>query len=267
MKELNQKEAAHEVVTAIHCPQGPRRVRRFPARKPLMANGNLKMSATLSDENWSPGELERLSASMATVDPTSELFWYSVSCLVRDRTESECRAKWFSVAKTPIPKLSKKAPVQQNEVDCVGDEDDIFNSSPMRGFPCTNSDKPDSKDTTGFLCHYFGSVVKVKDDACAVVSERLAANPISFRPKAGYKTYLQNLRRDVSRAEKKVPARKPVGKTKGPSAISESIFESDVDVNVRLTPGGTLNVKSQYDDEGDDDFWGDDYDAEDEEAE
>ena len=260
-RSMSVERDAVQLVTTLSSRKGPRRVRRLPGRKPLLVIRNSRNSS-LSDNDWSSEEMAQLSAAMATVDPTTELFWYSVACLVRNRTESECRAKWFSVAKTPIPKLSKKAVLENKEMVCGGDEDDIFNSSPLRGFLQSDIGKSENRDTAVLLSHYFGSAIKAKGETSKGTVEMVTAKPAPFRPKAGYKTYLQNLRRDVSRAEKTGPARKVASKTSGPSAISESVYEADVDVNIRLSPGGTLKIKSQYEDDGNDDFWGDDYDAE-----
>ena len=119
--------------------------------------------------------------------------------------------------------------------------------------------------------HDVGSAIKMGAKTCAVASNSTSSamkrvEP-NLRPKAGYKMYLQNLKRDVARAQKEMPCQKGQSKLsgKGPRTLSETVYyDSDVDVNVRLTPGGTLKVKSQY--EGDeDDFWGAEYDAEDEE--
>lgn len=241
---------------------GPRRIRRFAGRKPLLTTGKLKACTSSSDDDWSPKELERLSSAMAKVDPTSETFWYTVALLVNDRTESECRSKWFSVAKTPMPKLSKKEARQQNDKEHSDDEDDIFNSSPMRGFLLPDNGIQDS--ATVFIDENVGSAIKVKGKTSGNTAGSISTNMSSFRPRVGYKMYLQNLRRDVSRAEKADAGRKVAAKTKGPRAISEAVYDADVDVNARLTPGGTLKVKSQFEDE-EDDFWAADYDGGDEE--
>jgi len=249
----------------------PRRI-RVAERKPLVAKRNVDATVAYSGDDWTAEQLDQLSAAMGSVEPTSASFWHDVASLVDERTESECRFKWFSIAKTPMPKLTKRSCAKKGAIrELSDDEDDIFNSSPMRGFfvPDGNDDS-DENNAAVFMNHDVGSAIKMGAKTSAVASNnnsstRKRVEP-NFRPKAGYKMYLQNLKRDVARAQKEVPSRKGQSKLsgRGPRTLSETVYDSDVDVNVRLTPGGTLKVKSQYE-EDDDDFWGAEYDAEDEE--
>ena len=171
-----------------------------------------------------------------------------------------------------MPKLTKRAGANKGAIrDQNGDEDDIFNSSPMRGFSLCDGEGESNNDTAAafVMDHNVGSAIKIgakpSADAAGSSSYDPKHSEPNFRRKAGYKQYLQNLKRDVSRAEKEAARRKGsklVGK--GPRTLSEAVYDSDVDVNVRLTPGGTLRVKSHYEDE-DDDFWGGEYDGDEEE--
>jgi hypothetical protein len=71
------------------------------------------------------------------------------------------------------------------------------------------------------------------------------------------------MKRDVSRNQKDNKSKKTQGKSKqGPRCLSEAVYEEDVDMNARLTPGGTLKVKSMVEGD-DDDFWGEMYGSED----
>ena len=259
------------VASALPARREPRRI-RVAERKPLVAKRNVDATVASSGDDWTAEQLDQLSAAMGSVEPTSASFWHDVASLVDERTESECRFKWFSIAKTPMPKLTKRSCAKKGAIrEQSDDEDDIFNSSPMRGFFVPDgNDESNQHDAAVFMNHDVGSAIKMGAKSSAVASnsnfstmKRMEPN---FRPKAGYKMYLQNLKRDVARAQKEVPSRKGQSKLsgKGPRTLSETVYDSDVDVNVRLTPGGTLKVKSQYE-EDEDDFWGAEYDAEDEE--
>jgi hypothetical protein len=88
--------------------------------------------------------------------------------------------------------------------------------------------------------------------------------PIKFQPKAGYKSYLQDMRRELNRSLKEPKGRKKKDSScftkNGPRTLSERIKDSDVDMTARLSPGGTLKVENRG--ELDDDFWDELHDGE-----
>jgi hypothetical protein len=219
---------------------------------------------SISTDSWSSLEVKKLREAQGKADSLSDTFWSDVAVHVGEKSALECRDKWFSLVQTPNPRQArkKKNATKKPPPEAVYDEDDIFNSTPMRGDldgGAPNQGSPMKVD--------FGSAIKVDGtNAAAHISSKYegASNPIDFQPRAGYKSYLQGMRRDVSRNQKENKSKKTQGKSKkGPKYLSEAVYEQDVDMNARLTPGGTLKVKSMAEGEDDDDFWGEMYGSED----
>lgn len=234
---------------------------------------------------WSEANLENLRKAHKRVDPRSYCFWDDVSEILEgERTAGECRDKWFSLVKTPIPNRKPKrqrvagtgvvADVEHSNSDphlhiesiAVAD-DDIFNATPMRKVVATLDDENE-------LCAISkmdleGSAIKIKerrtvdDDASAAFSaeDTEAGEPVNRHrhqaprgPPQGYKMYLQSMRRTMKR-ELKAKRKKKTSKVaslKLGKNLSEWADEGDVEMNCRLSPGGTLQIrKSGYDDDED----------------
>jgi hypothetical protein len=217
---------------------------------------------SISTDGWSSLEIMKLREAHGMVDSLSGAFWSDVAIHVGEKSALECRDKWFSLVQTPNPRQVKKTKnaTKKNAPVAVYDEDDIFNSTPMRGElggGAPNEGSPMMVDV--------GSAIKVNgtNTAAHLSSEYDGViDPIDFQPRAGYKSYLQGMRRDV-RNQKQNKSKKTQGSTQGPRCLSEAVYEGDVDMNARLTPGGTLKVKNMAEGEEDDDFWGEMYGDED----
>ena len=219
---------------------------------------------SISTDGWSSLEVTKLRAAHGKADSLSDTFWTNVAIHVGEKSALECRDKWFSLVHTPNPRQAKKkknGTTKKPVPGAVFDEDDIFNSTPMRGELGSGVSKEGSPMRVDF-----GSAIKVDGkNAPAQLSSEYegATNPIDFQPRAGHKSYLQGMKRDVSRAQKDNKSKKTQGvKKQGPRCLSEAVYEEDVDMNARLTPGGTLKVKSMAEGD-DDDFWGEMYGSED----
>lgn len=220
---------------------------------------------SISADGWSSLEVTKLREAHGKADSLSDTFWSDVAVRVGEKSALECRDKWFSLVQTPNPRQAKKkknGTTKKPAPGAVCDEDDIFNSTPMRGelgSGAQNEGSPMRAD--------FGSAIRVDGaNATARLSSEYEGtiNPIDFQPRAGYKSYLQGMKRDVSRNQKDNKSKKKQGASKqGPRCLSEAVYEEDVDMNARLTPGGTLKLKSMTEGDDDDDFWGEMYGSED----
>ena len=141
------------------------------------------------------------------------------------------------------------------EVD-AGACDDLFDATPWRGKERELSLPPDLD---------FGSAIKletsVTDRSGQVDSDDESAQ---WKPRAGMSKYVQ----DVRRAAQKPPQnRRDYNNTQGggrTKELRERLDEDGINMDVRLTPGGTLNFKCLRDDNVDD-FFDDYYGAEEDE--
>eukprot|EP00536_Pseudo-nitzschia_multiseries_P017168 jgi/Psemu1/292890/fgenesh1_pg.1412_\ len=222
---------------------------------------------------WTQVDLRTLHKAHRTVDPTSFSYWEDVAEIVGEKSATECREKWFSLAKTPEPKRPKPKKNDKGQtaplINPRNIEDDIFNSTPMR----SAFGSGDNIDVSGFeelgdiSSMNVGSVIKINrlnhsNDKIPQTNNERAAYPL------GYKTYLQNIGRSMRQKDHK--------QNKGDSIrpplqfgkkLTGRVNEGDVEVKCRLSPGGTLQVDTygDTDTEGylDDD---EDDDAEDEVA-
>lgn len=205
-------------------------------------------------DGWTTTQLNQLWTAYACVDPTSSSFWHDVASLVSGgKTAAECRLHWFSIAKTPSLKISKRITAAEHASMIDDDEDDIFNSTPMRisFLPSLN------------VVERNAHVMKVSVPAnISETTEPIETIIKNFRPKPLSKAYLQRLRRDASRFEKE-NNRKKVRNCipKRAKMLSEEVVDHDMDIKIRLSPGGTLKVHAQIDEE-EDDFWSEMSDAE-----
>lgn len=212
------------------------------------------------EDGWTGLQVFQLREAHRKADPTSVTFWNDVASLVDDKTAAECSAKWFSLVKTPAVKAagrgkgSKKVHRPKLEEAVDDDDDDIFNSTPMRGVLL------DGQENAAAMLPMdvdFGSAIKVRD-ASGMTDDSSDSAPV-FRPKPGYKSYVQAMRRDVNRPKKGKKKKKPTELKVKNRLITDAIYDGDVDMNVRLSPGGTLQVKNNDGDE--DDFWGEMYES------
>ena len=191
--------------------------------------------------------LQTLFSAHKSVDPKSFSFWEDVAELVVTKTTEDCREKWFSLAQTPTTKSAptKTKQAQSRSLNDIAFEDDIFNATPMRGmadvFACDEQHR--EKD---------GSKGMVKSpierNEATSNTETMAAG---IQPK-GYKMYIQKMGQCVRRKDPKAKkGRKKDAKLN--RYFSEWDGEGDVEVNGRLSPGGTLRLNT-HGNEDDEDF-------------
>ena len=196
--------------------------------------------------DWTHEQIMQLKRAHGAVDPTSATFWVDVSELVDEKSPEDCSNKWYSLSKTPMVK-SKMAAKQKGgrtgSTKSLFSDDDIFDSTPMRDYACS------TKSAHELDNEVFGSAIKVGGSS--------ATGQLHHITKAGYKTYVQDLRRKINREnkanKKKMPKRDGTmaPKTK---TLTRMITNGGITTSARLSPGGTLRLKSNYDSE--DDFWG-----------
>ena len=202
-----------------------------------------KFCAEEDSSVWKPSELHELFSAHKSVDPKSFSFWEDVAELVSSKTGEECREKWFSLAQTPTAKAAptKAKQVVSRGMSDIAFEDDIFNATPMRGV----------LDTSGCL-----GETKYKDESKAITQCRTGGIgtgvhqeyfPAGVQPK-GYKMYIQKMGQCVRRRDPK-PKKGRKNEAKVNKYLSEWDGEGDVEVNGRLSPGGTLRLKTHGDEE------------------
>jgi hypothetical protein len=220
--------------------------------------------------------MAQLKLAHSSVNPKSSTYWVDIASFVYDKSPAACRDTWFSLIKTPQHKGSLRGPkadsVAVNTATAVG-EDDIFDSTPMRKNHLLEHDRKLETKIRDDL--NLGSAIKIEmadiaSAAQSVVVGDSDAGKVEFRPRAGYKSYLQEMRRDMRRHHTQRKGSKKKNGLALPRIdkfIDECLYDGDVDLNARLSPGGTLQVKSLHH-EDEDDFWEDreDDDSEDDEA-
>ena len=218
------------------------------------------------EEGWSMDQLEQLRDAQLDVDPTSTSYWMDVATIVSGKSASECQAKWFSMTKTPAPK-SKSARVVVVPVhidDLNEDEDDIFQSTPMRGNMFLTSNYFQSFPSVNMPTLPTPSVLPVDAE-----NEIFVPSLDIFVPKVKpvSKAFLQRMKRNFAKAEANNTTKTKTlqnRSSKNTKALTEVLRDHDMDINIRLSPGGTLQVKSHVDQGDEDDFWDDEYDADEE---
>lgn len=208
---------------------------------------------TLVDlDGWTWQQIASLRSAYANADPCSDQFWEDIANQIDGQSEDECRKKWFSLVNTPA---AKKTQTQQTKRKHDGvapkrevDEDDLFNSTPMRLQlldDCADEKKHQVLDID------FGSPIVVdesyKGNQAAGYDDEAKVDVVAAR--LGYsKTYIKNLKRDISKGGKEKVRKKkihPVRDT-GPRGISSAIDCGDLEVKGTLSPGGTMRVRTIY---------------------
>ena len=208
-----------------------------------------------TEQEWSYDDLRILRHCQKGIDPTSTLYWQEVANRVGTKTSSECQIKWQSLVPTPqVRKASKKknAIPKGGEVDASvpdddEDEDDLFNSSPYREANLedgkeTNARVFTSVGTSSGLTPYIKQSTKSNDPSA-----------LKFRRK-GYNSYIDNLRKDIRRAEKKKKALQPKHTPSDRSYISVGIDIGGSQMSGKLLPDGTVKI-NMLDESSDDDIW------------
>ena len=239
------------------------------------ASSEIDADAEDSPRGWDEQEVQKLRDCHKAVDPRSRNFWDDVAEFFDgSRTTEECRDKWFSLINTPNvrpPKRSKKQPCTHADIAAGNDDDDIFQSTPMRrlldtpgdakngptGIDCCDDEDDDADsirnnmmvdeesmllDLDGFD---FGSAIKVRP----VATDHEEISAIAGPQQHGYKTYLKGMAKSV-KANTKLPkkglkSQKLKNKTGGPKKVSASSQEGAA----HMSPGGTVRVETYHDDD------------------
>jgi hypothetical protein len=228
---------------------GPRRVRRLK-RYPAVP----KRTASIKvPDGWSAAQLEQLVEAHRSVDPISCTYWLDISSRVDGKTAGECRVQWYSSVLTPAAKPSKRNASKNLPIE--GDDDDIFNSTPMRGFLLPGGTAIAARTRVASLLPPSNEKENIEQKHRLRIEQPSPQKPL-------YKSFLQRMKREVTRVENEARNKKafPPAWNKAKS-ISEVVYDHDIDVKVQLTPGGTLKVRRQVEDK-EDDFWSDQSDSE-----
>lgn len=188
---------------------------------------------------WSDIEVRLLRGAHKEVNPKSVSFWEDIAEMVEGRSSVECREKWFSLVKTPvIPTRKPTKRINQSFIPELSD-DDIFNATPMRGLILTQDDGNSTNTPTdfgNFPNFNFGSAIKVSHTTDEI------SNGTGGQNLRGYKTYIESMRRGVNNSSKQRLPKAMMGKAM--KNLSERAGQGDVEIKCRLSPGGTLQVKT-----------------------
>ena len=236
---------------------------------------------TSPSSQWTDGEVATLRKAYNAVDPKSSHFWEEIAFQVGVKSNGECQSKWFSLVRTPKdrrrkPLKSRKENQPENETSSNGKmagfsqkkgdascaslrtkqwdegEDDIFDSTPLRGvFAKKNLENVWDQNLT-LLCDV-GSPLSISSYSHNhdKEMEEIAPMPSPLRIRRGYKGYIKAL----SRGQKKVAGKKKERKagkcnSKGIRAdrsLSAVVGAGDVQMNGVLSPGGTVRVQAPSD--------------------
>ena len=234
-----------------------------------------KHSPDDSDESvWSTQEIGALKAAYCKVHALSRTFWDDVAAQIEGRTATGCRQKWFSLVKTPPRKKygKKKSSLRVAEPfdeDVDDDEDDIFNSTPTGEMAMATKGIKGIEGLAG-LDLGAGSPIRFNKAALdnpldEAEEEELGVGDI--REKPGYLSYIRACQKKIRMAKKQGHQKGRTKKVqKAVSKVSEQYGDGDVAVNGNLSPGGTLRVQAQYEEDDEDIvFRDDDAESEDEE--
>jgi hypothetical protein len=211
----------------------------------------LSLDSTDDDNHWSEEEVILLREAQKEIDPKSVSFWEEVSDMVEARSSVECRGKWFSLVKTPVIRTRK--PRKQPSADLIptSSDDDIFNATPMKAlFSAENAGEPTAlfENIVNLSNFSFGSAIKVGNN-----SNRSSGRPEN-QTQRGYKTYIKAMKRGVNKTSKGRPPKAIVNKSKSAKNLAESAGEGDVEMRCRLSPNGTLRLKTNEYRDGDNDY-------------
>jgi hypothetical protein len=191
---------------------------------------------------WSHEQVNALREAQSMANPMSCSFWSYVAGHVEGKSESDCRAKWFSLVQTPNAKVK-----QQGKLEKLSLEDDLFHATPMRGGILMNFDVDVGSpivDTTTRESGEFRVEANYCYDEIMVLKQRV-----------GYKTYLKGLRREVSKGERdrRLNRARTVKRNHGPRILSERVERDGIEMKCNLTPGGTIRIHTLTEEENDDD--------------
>lgn len=216
-----------------------------------------------TDGQWSASEVNMLRNAQKDIDPTLSSYWEEVATFVGSKTSSECREKWFSLVATPKGrprKESKKktantsfnsATIDGASVD-EDEEDDLFNSTPLR--EAAPLDAQNEMLVKKFDKASFGLSACKPSTHSNLVKE--GTSDLKDR-RRGYKTYIDNLRKDLN-PNAKIAKKKKQPK---PSKASQNVYLDDSTKGGlvgKLLPDGSFKIDEQEESDNDEDDFFDD---------
>ena len=223
-----------------------------------------------ADGDWTSDEISVLRLAYMRANALSPTFWEDIANLVGGgRSAACCQAKWFSLAKTPAQKATKKKKVDLKVHVPEGHdvEDDVFNSTPMRGIIDSEKEgdgngssqkkKTEKQHKNGLNFANFSMASPIKFDknfqrrhlSGEVEDGDGDLEVTDFRLKPGYKTYIRDFKKKVRQGKLQKPKKNK--RKKASTMVSEQYGDGAVAMRGNLSPGGTLKVKSLYEEEED----------------
>ena len=203
---LNQLLAGYKKLLKPKAMSESTKSSQAPQNNSAQANSNAT-STTLADQ-WSNKELSILRNAQNSIDPTSSSYWEEIAALIEGKSASECREKWFSLVATPrgrMPKDKNKQPASTANTKAelprpaihdasFDDEDDLFQSTPMREALLDVQNNQLSKNLN--QCSFFGSVGLSPFIQATTNKQEPGTTSLNDR-RTGYKTYIDKLRKDL----------------------------------------------------------------------
>jgi hypothetical protein len=233
----------------------------YPITMPIEPTKEINTKQTLNfplpDGQWSNEEVSMLRHVQMKLDPTVSEYWEEVACLIGGKSASECRDKWFSLVATPRGRPQKENKKQPNAAstisadDSFDEEDDLFHSTPLRESLRDMAKKLSNTSTFGTS---FGLSPCIQSATTNVSAPPGTTSDLKERRK-GYKTYIDNLRKDLNplhKNAKKFIAHRYTGKSQ--------VYLESGDYG-KLLHDGTVQFTMHEENEDEDDF----FDEEDEE--
>jgi len=135
------------------------------------------------------------------------------------------------------------------------EDDDLFNSSPFR-----DVDQDDDNDMIATKFSNFGNSSSLSPYISQNTNpnnQREDQSALKFRRK-GYNLYIDNLRKDINRVEKKKNDQNPNQITNSCTQIYADSWNGESQMTVKLLPDGTVKIKASPEsfELDDDDMWG-----------
>ena len=235
------------------------------------------------EDGWSTKEMQILRNCQKDIDPTSTYYWQEVANQVSSKSAMECQIKWQSLIPTPKVRraVTKKTSDKESAADnCVvagsastqvieedEDEDDIFNSTPYRVADAV-SGRPRNANMFSSLGASTDRVTLTCLKPSKVVSKVKETPALKARRK-GYNSYIENLRKDINRGEKKTKMKKTMSlidhRHKLQQQINANMTIGENKLSGKLLSNGTVQIKvPDENDETEDDMWATNGDQDDE---
>jgi len=287
-KDLTEEVASSTVVSPTSM-KLKRLVKNAVSKARAKTNAKAEKASTevTISGQWTSGEIAKLRSAHAEVEPTSTAFWDQIALKVTGKSASECSEKWFSLVKSPKARCARKktyrASLQTDDTEASiedrpksrslvstameqDEEDDIFNSTPLRGILTgmkrvvrstvqskANHNIKNKKGTFSLPCNFDSPIVgnsTVQDDRPAHTPQHDSSevSPIDFRP--GYKSYINDIMKGCRKAVVNDKSAKNSGIQRKHST-HKNISASAGQMNGVLAPDYTVKIQapSESDDE------------------